>query len=212
MQLLYRSATPPSPRGSPATLDRSVDVLLLRRSGLQTHVEPLIHFICRPTFPPPGLHSTSEALWRLLNYLKHHTVKKESTLSVPWWPAVPSLSHPLPGGPALTGRGAHKSLCLTIHGLGKNANCFLLLLLFYCKLGLFLGWGGGGHQTEMFLYTVFSHLSFSSCATHYQTFPLEEEWVNKCVKKPRSTISESFRVVIVVFFTSAGWGWGGGGM
>lgn len=170
MQLLYRSATPPCPRGSPATLDRSVDVLLLRRSGLQTHVEPLIHFICRPTFPPPGLHSTSEALWRLLNYLKHHTVKKESTLSVPWWPAVPSLSHPLPGGPALTGRGAHKSLCLTIHGLGENANCFLLLLLFYCKLGLFFGWGvrwggGGAPDRDVSLHCILASLLQLLCHT-----------------------------------------------
>lgn len=70
----------------------------------------------------------------------------------------------------------------------------------------FLG-GGRGHTSQMFLYTVFSRFSFSSCATHYETFPLEEEWANKCVKKPQPSISESFRVVF--FKTSAGGGWGG---
>lgn len=60
---------------------------------------------------------------------------------------------------------------------------YVVVVFFVFLCCFFFLWGGG---TQMFLYTVFSHFSFSSCATHYETFPLEKEWMNKCVQKPKA--------------------------
>lgn len=50
----------------------------------------------------------------------------KSTLSVPWWPAVSSLSETLLRDTALIGsKGVQNSLWLTIHGLGDKKNPFL---------------------------------------------------------------------------------------
>lgn len=62
----------------------------------------------------------------------------------------------------------------------------MTMFLVFCFFG-----GGGGGTRQMFLYTVSSHFSFSSCATHYETFPLEED---TCPNAPVQ-IHESFRVV-----------------
>lgn len=71
------------------------------------------------------------SLRTIINYLKVSRLrKKKSTLSVPWWPAVSSLSETLLRDTALLGcRGIQKSLWLTIHGLGDTKQLFFF---FFC--------------------------------------------------------------------------------
>lgn len=45
----------------------------------------------------------------------------------------------------------------------------------------------------MFLYTVSSHSSFGSCATHYETFPLEED------KRVQTPLSRSLKALELIF-------------
>lgn len=77
----------------------------------------LANFPSNSSFPlEPFLHH--------FNYLKRRIMK--STLSVPWWPAVSSLSETLLRDTALIGsKGVQNSLWLTIHGLGDKKNPFL---------------------------------------------------------------------------------------
>lgn len=71
------------------------------------------------------------SLRTIINYLSVTFKKKKSTLSVPWWPAVSSLSETLLRDTALLGcRGIQKSLWLTIHGLGDTKQLSFFFLSF----------------------------------------------------------------------------------
>lgn len=99
----------------------------------------------------------------IINYLKVSRLrKKKSTLSVPWWPAVSSLSETLLRDTALLGcRGIQKSLWLTIHGLGDTKQLFFFFFVFLVVQFR-------GHQTQMVVYTVFSHFDLGAFLSHYK--------------------------------------------
>ncbi len=121
----------------------------------------LYNSVTSQNFPPPVLFFPENHFY--ITYLSV-TFKRKSTLSVPWWPAVSSLSETLLRDTALIGsRGVQKSLWLTVHGLRDTQGKKKLFFFLYFVVRLW------GHQTRMVVYTVFSHLtcfSLSLSATH----------------------------------------------
>lgn len=138
----------------------------------------LIHFIRHPASLPESSFDLRTIMATLELFTASHL--KESTLYVPWWPAVPSLSETLWRDTALTGgRGVQKSLWLTIHGLGDNAKFFVTLVILLCVVF----WGGTRHRCFS---TLYSRISPSAPMPHtMRHFHWRKNgWTVVCKKAP----------------------------
>lgn len=160
----------------------------------------LFHFmfifrsVTHPLLPPPHHHLSppNSSFFLTFNYLKRHVLRKKSTLSVPWWPAVNSLSETLFARYSPDRQQGSSEVYVVDYPwpwrYKKNP-----FLLFFLNFILLYDIGDSIHRWLCTLYSDFLVRSLSADLPHTHTTTIHistgETWVKLMCQSPLCIIS-----------------------